>query len=90
MAAAKPRIASNVGGIPTVVNDGEDGILVEPEDVQGFANALAKLISSPELRRTMGSAAARRVAADMTPDNYFRAMGRLFDAVAGSSISPVT
>jgi len=82
MAAGKPRIASNVGGIPTVVADGKDGILVESEDVDGFAAALSKLMGAPELRRRMGQAGAERAATEFTADNYFRAVQRLLCAVA--------
>lgn len=81
MAAAKPRIASDVGGIPTVVEDGVDGILVESEDVQGFAHALQSLIRAPELRQAMGRAGSQRAATELAPEQYFRSVETLFRAV---------
>ena len=82
MAAGKPRVASNVGGIPTVVEDGLDGILVESEDVGGFARALEALMSQPELRRAMGAAGVKRAADELGPEVYFGNVESLFRAVA--------
>lgn len=84
MAAAKPRVASNVGGIPTVVADGKDGILVAPEDIDGLAAALSRLMSDPDLRRTLGAAAAERVATEFAPESYFRAVRAFLAEVAAS------
>jgi glycosyltransferase involved in cell wall biosynthesis len=81
MAAGKPRVASRVGGIPTVVADGEDGILVDPEDVDGFARALAALMSSAELRQRLGAAGARRAASELSTDEYFRKTERFYRRV---------
>jgi glycosyltransferase involved in cell wall biosynthesis len=71
MAAGKPRVASRVGGIPTVVADGQDGVLVDPEDVEGFARALASLMGSTELRRRLGTAGTARAVAEFSTDSYF-------------------
>lgn len=60
MASGLPVVATRVGGVPDMVRDGEDGLLVDPGDSDGLADALAKLLGSPELRRTMGSSARRR------------------------------
>lgn len=84
MAAGKPRIATRVGGIPTVVMDGEDGILVESEDVDGVASALSRLMSSPDLRRRLGAAGARRIEREFSAERYFRDVGRLFAKVAAT------
>jgi glycosyltransferase involved in cell wall biosynthesis len=61
MAAGRAVIASRVAGIPDVVTDGVDGILVEPGDVAGLAAALARLAGDPELRRRLGDAARSTV-----------------------------
>jgi glycosyltransferase involved in cell wall biosynthesis len=88
MAAEKPRVASNVGGIPTVVADGRDGILVESGDVAGFAAALERLMADPPLRRTMGAAGAARAAAEFSPELYFRNVESLVTAVAAGTRAP--
>lgn len=60
MAAEKPVVASNTGGIPDLVLDGKTGYLVEPGDSEGLAVAIGKLIENPELRQKMGQAGRKR------------------------------
>jgi glycosyltransferase involved in cell wall biosynthesis len=54
MAAGKPVIASNVGGIPDLVRHGENGLLVRPGDGASLTKALAELLSNAELRNRLG------------------------------------
>jgi len=54
MCAKLPIIATNVSAIPEVVIDGENGILVPPEDSPALAKALETLINSPDLRIRYG------------------------------------
>lgn len=54
MAAALPVVATRVGGVPDVIEDGRTGILVAPGDPNGLAHALRRLAHEPETRRTMG------------------------------------
>ena len=61
MACQKPVVASRVGGVPELVRDGVDGILVEPGDVRGLALAIVRLLRDPGLARTMGTAGRQRV-----------------------------
>jgi glycosyltransferase involved in cell wall biosynthesis len=49
-----PIIASNTGGIPEIITDGENGLLVNPGDVCSLKIALEKLIGSKELREKIG------------------------------------
>jgi glycosyltransferase involved in cell wall biosynthesis len=60
MSAGLPVIASAVGGVPEAVIDGESGILVPRDDVAAFRSALASLISDPECRHRLGTAARQR------------------------------
>lgn len=57
MAAGRAVVASRVAGIPDVVTDGVDGLLVEPKDVDGLASALRRLAGDPALRQRLGAAA---------------------------------
>jgi glycosyltransferase involved in cell wall biosynthesis len=70
-AAGVPVIASNVGGIPEIVVDGETGRLVPPADRSAIAGALTELLSSQPLRQALGDAARRRI------EQYFSAAARL-------------
>jgi glycosyltransferase involved in cell wall biosynthesis len=51
-----PVIATDTGGIPDRVRDGETGLLVPPGDVRALRDALARVLSSAELRRRLGQA----------------------------------
>jgi len=50
----KPVVASNVGGIPLQIKDGESGFLVEPRDTEGFAERILKILKDPELAKGLG------------------------------------
>ncbi len=63
MAAGKPVVATNTGGTPEAVIDGETGLLVAPGDPVGLAEAIYTLLSDKDLRRKMGAAGSARVAA---------------------------
>jgi glycosyltransferase involved in cell wall biosynthesis len=60
MAAGKAIVASRVGGIPSVVEDGEEALLVPPRDYVSFADAIVHLLDDPGERRRLGEAAQRR------------------------------
>ena len=54
-------VASNVGGIPEVLNMGECGVLVEPWDIDGFANAAIELLTNESKRRDFATKGKKRV-----------------------------
>lgn len=54
MAAGKPVIASNVGGIPDLVKHDHNGLLVPPGDEKALADAINKLLDNPEKSKRMG------------------------------------
>jgi len=60
-ACERAVVATDVGGVPRYVTDGENGILVEPNDVVGFSRAMLRLLAEPALRQEMGRAGRRRV-----------------------------
>ena len=77
MAAARPVVATCVGGIPDLVQDGVTGFLVEPDDVDGFAKAVKTLLENPTLAEKMGEAGRRKVEQNYTCS---LAVSRLTDA----------
>jgi trehalose synthase len=54
---AKPVVASNVGGIPLQIVDGESGFLIEATDLDGFADRIITLLKDAELSNKMGAEA---------------------------------
>ncbi len=68
MACGTPVVASRVGGIPEVVQDGETGWLVEPGDPAALARALQAALADPARARRMGAAGRRRVEAHFSWD----------------------
>jgi glycosyltransferase involved in cell wall biosynthesis len=51
-----PVVATRTGGVPEVVKDGTTGLLAEPDDSEGLARALLRLLTDPELARELGRA----------------------------------
>lgn len=66
MGAGKPVVATTVGGIPEIVQDGESGFLAPPADAAAFAGRLGTLVADAGLRVGFGEAARRFFAANLT------------------------
>lgn len=62
-AAGKPVVASRVGGVPQLVEDGRTGILFPPGDEARLAEALARLLADPDAARRLGRAGSEEVRA---------------------------
>ena len=77
MAAGVPVVATAVGGIPELVTEGQNALLVQPRKPQQLANALEKLLQAPGLRNEL-IGAARQVVASHTPRIYFEGLRRVF------------
>ncbi len=60
MAAGLPVVATSVGGVPELVEDGRQGFLVRSGDRNGLAHAMTRLIRDPKAARAMGRAAHKR------------------------------
>lgn len=66
MAAAKPVVASDVGGLPELVLDGRTGRLVPPGDAPALARAIAEILERPDRGRAMGEEGRTRVTREFT------------------------
>jgi sugar transferase (PEP-CTERM/EpsH1 system associated) len=60
MAAGKPVVATAVGGVPELVEDGVTGVLVPPRNPEALAKGILRLAKDADLRRRMGKAARER------------------------------
>lgn len=84
MALGKPVVAHAVGGIPDVVRDGQEGLLVAPHHPQQMIQALARLLVDTPLREQMGSQALVRVRDHYSAESLALAYEDLYrDAMAG-------
>jgi len=81
MACGKPRIGANVGGIPTVIEDGVDGLLFRSGDIDQLAQRLSELMADPGLRRRLGKQGATRARDEFTPQSYFELIREFYGAV---------
>ncbi len=70
LAVGCPVVATTVGGVPEVVRDGENGLLVPPRDADALAAAIARLFGDTELRARLASAAPASVA-HLTEESVF-------------------
>jgi len=78
MAVSRPVVASRVGGIPEVIKDGVEGLLVEPKDVEGLAESCLRLIQSPDMARKIGEAARTRVEREFSATGMAEQVGSLY------------
>ena len=58
---AKPVVASNVGGLPSQIEDGKNGFLLEPTDTEGFADRIIHLLKNPKDAQNLGQHAKETV-----------------------------
>lgn len=81
MVCGKPVIATNVGGIPEVIRNNTEGILILPKNGQAIAEALITLIRNPERRKSIASAARIRVIEHFTFERRIAQIEELYRKV---------
>lgn len=81
MAASKPVIAANHGGLAEVVNDDETGLLVAPGDVHALADALRKLSTDAAMRSMMGRRGHERYQSHFTLEVHAKKMVQVYDSL---------
>ena len=82
--AGLPMIASDVGGIPEIVKQDENGFLVPVGDVDGFETALRALVANPEQRAKMGERAQTSIQTTFDQENILKRLESIYDAVLAS------
>ena len=82
LAVGCPVIASAVGGVPEVVRDGENGLLVAPGDASALGDAISRFFADPGLRERLSAAAAGSVAG-YSEDAVFAAIEDELERTAG-------
>ena len=84
MATRRALVATAVGAVPTVVEDGRTGVLVPVEDVPALAGAIVRLLRDPEQRERLGAAARKLMeeefSAERMAEDYLRVYAEAMDA----------
>lgn len=83
MAFGKPVIATDVGGIPEVVEDGVTGILIPPKDSGKLAEVIIYLLKNPEIAKKMGEAGRKRVQKYFTPERVGDEVEKVYEHLVG-------
>ncbi len=66
-AHGKPVVATTVGGLPELVEDGATGYLVPPRDERALADAIVRILTDPARQREMGARARRKAETELSP-----------------------
>jgi glycosyltransferase involved in cell wall biosynthesis len=82
MAAGTAIIATAVGAVPEMVSDGQEALLISPQEPQVLTSALQRVLTDPSLRRELGAAARRKAEACYNPGTYRAALAALWSEVA--------
>jgi glycosyltransferase involved in cell wall biosynthesis len=80
-----PVIASNEGGIPDIVTDGQTGYIVPKNDPAALTEKLVALIMDPVLRRQMGEAGKKRLEEKFTIDRFEERLVHIINNFAGAA-----
>ncbi|MGD9038867.1 MAG: glycosyltransferase family 4 protein [Desulfobacteraceae bacterium] len=78
MAMEKPVVASRVGGIPDLIDQGINGLLVRPGDVKELADTLEKVLSDNKLARKLGREGRKRIQDQFSADVMVRSIEKLY------------
>jgi glycosyltransferase involved in cell wall biosynthesis len=79
MAAGRPVVASRVGGVPAIVHDRQNGLLVPPGDPAVLANTIEELLRRPDWARELGSAGRKTIDLRFGAREMVRAVEAVYD-----------
>jgi glycosyltransferase involved in cell wall biosynthesis len=91
MAVGAPCVAARVGGIPSMLRDGVDGLLFRRGDVEGLRRQLTRLLDDQEVALRLGRAAAERARATCNPEEVAASTLRMYEELAGleTAVRPI-
>jgi len=88
MAAGKPIVASKVGGVPDLVIQGENGLLVQAADVNALAGGIESLLANPKKRKEMGEK-GKKMAIKYGSDSMVQKIDQLYLELLRKKKSPL-
>jgi glycosyltransferase involved in cell wall biosynthesis len=83
MAAGRPVVAFNVGGVSDIIHNGVNGLLVAPGEVDALAHALLELLGDPARRRRMGAAGRETHGQSLTVGAMVARYGAIYSSAIG-------
>ena len=81
MACARPIVATRAGGIPEIVEDEVNGVLVPPRDAPALADAIVQQLRDATRRRRLGEAGLARVRAQFTVERMVEQSAEVYEMV---------
>lgn len=81
MAVGKPTVGARIGGIPELIEDGEDGLLFESGNVDDLAEKLNYLWENPSRCIEMGKAARKKVVKNYNPDLHYQEILQIYEQI---------
>lgn len=88
LAAGLPTVASRVGGIPELIEDGVTGLLVPPENPSALSSAILSLLRDPEKARQIGANGRAAVVRDFSFERMTIAVAALYEELLQSTARP--
>jgi len=79
LACGTPVIATDVGGISEVVNDGENGYIVKPNDAIELANAIESLLDNGAIRKKLGQQGRKWVTENFSIEKSVHSLSRIYE-----------
>ena len=88
MESARPIVATRVGGVPDLIEDGVNGLLVDPGDEAALAAAIGRMLADPEAARGIGEAARERRRREFTVELMVRRFEVLYERLVAGAGPP--
>jgi rhamnosyl/mannosyltransferase len=80
-ACGRPVIGTNVGGIPSLIQDQHNGLLVEPGDLRGLVQAISIVLSDGKLAKTLGQNGFEKIRSGFTWDHAVSRTMKVYDGL---------
>ena len=78
LAVGTPVIGSRSGGIPELINEGEDGFTFKTGNAEDLADKMKKLWACAKRRREMGMNGTKKIASQYTPDIHYQSLAKVY------------
>jgi len=85
MAAGRPVLATGVGGVPDLVQDGITGLLIEPGNADGLTAAMLRLSRDPDLCRRLAAGASARIHREFSPAAWIASHRALYASLCADA-----